>query len=130
MSPIVKDDQVLEFTCIVCPMGCRLRATLKDGKVCSVEGNRCPRGIVYAQNEVEPKRILISVVKVSGGNLPVVSVKTSEPMPKEMMPEAMRILSNVTVQAPIKIGQIIIRDFLGLKINVIATRNVDPVQPS
>ncbi|MBS7653575.1 MAG: DUF1667 domain-containing protein [Candidatus Bathyarchaeia archaeon] len=130
MGPIVKDGRVLEFTCIVCPLGCRLRAILEDGEVRSVEGNRCPRGIVYAQNEVEPKRILISVVKVSGGNLPVVSVKTSEPMPKEMIPEAMRILSKVTVQAPVKIGQIIIKDFLGLKINVTATRNVDPAQPS
>lgn len=125
MTSIVKDDRVLEFTCIVCPIGCRLRATLEDGEVRSVEGNRCPRGIVYAQNEVEPKRVLISVVKVSGGNLPVVSVKTSGPMPKEMIPEAMRTLSKVTVQAPVKIGQVIIKDFLGLKINVIATRNVD-----
>lgn len=130
MDPIVKDDCVLEFTCIVCPIGCRLRAVLENGEVRSVEGNRCPRGIVYAQNEVEPKRTLISVVKVSGGNLPVVSVKTSEPMPKEMIPEAMKILSKVTVQAPVKIGQIIIKDFLGLKINVIATRNIDPAQPS
>lgn len=130
MTPIVKDDCVLEFTCIVCPIGCRLRVTLEDGEVRSVEGNRCPRGIVYAQNEIEPKRVLISVVKVSGGNLPVVSVKTSEPMPKEMIPEAMRTLSKVTVQAPVKIGQVIIKDFLGLKINVIATRNVDPAQPS
>jgi CxxC motif-containing protein len=121
-------SRVLEFTCIVCPMGCRLRAILEDGEVRSVEGNKCPRGIVYAQNEVEPKRIIITVIKVSGGNLPVVSVKTSEPIPKEMIPKAMRILSKVIAQAPVKIGQIIIKDFLGLKVNVIATRNVNPVQ--
>jgi CxxC motif-containing protein len=40
----------------------------------------------------------------------------------------MRILSKVIAQAPVKIGQIIIKDFLGLKVNVIATRNVNPVQ--
>lgn len=119
-------SRILEFTCIVCPMGCRLRAILEDGEVRSVEGNRCPRGVVYAQNEVEPKRIIITVIKVSGGNLPVVSVKTSEPIPKEMIPEAMKTLSKTIVQAPVKIGQIIIEDFLGLKVNVVATRNVDP----
>lgn len=30
------------FHCIMCPMGCELRATVEDGVVLRVTGNQCP----------------------------------------------------------------------------------------
>ena len=32
-----------EFTCIVCPNGCRLHTEVENGAVTSVTGNRCPK---------------------------------------------------------------------------------------
>ena len=34
-----------EFTCIVCPNGCRLHTEVENGAVTSVTGNRCPKGM-------------------------------------------------------------------------------------
>lgn len=42
---------IRELTCIGCPMGCQLRATLEDGVVTAVTGNTCPRGDAYARKE-------------------------------------------------------------------------------
>lgn len=115
----------LKLTCTVCPLGCRLTVSVKRDRVVSVEGNRCPRGLSYARNEVKPKRTLITVVKVGGGDLPVVSVKTSKPIPKELIPEATRILSKVEVKAPVRVGDVIVENLLGLKVDVVATRRVE-----
>jgi len=117
--------RTLTFTCIICPIGCRLKVLVRDSAIISIEGNRCPRGVVYAQNEINPKRTLITVIKVEGGNLLVVSVKSSEPIPKSLIPKAMEALSEVTVQAPIKIGDIVAQDLLGLGVNIVATRSVE-----
>ena len=115
--------RTLKLTCIVCPLGCKLKLLVKDSKVLSIEGNRCPRGILFAQSEINPRRTLITVLKVDGGNLPVVSAKTSKPIPKDLISEAMKTLSKVIVKAPIKIGDVIVKNLLGLKVDVIATRN-------
>ncbi|MCX8171909.1 MAG: DUF1667 domain-containing protein [Candidatus Bathyarchaeota archaeon] len=115
------------ITCIICPLGCSLKVLLKDDEVILVEGNRCQRGVIYARDEVKPKRTLITVVKVYGGVPPVVSVKTSKPVPKDLISEAMKIISKISVKAPVKIGDIIIRDLLGLGVDVVATRGVEAV---
>lgn len=119
--------RTLTLTCVICPIGCRLKVLVRDNNLISIDGNRCPRGAIYAQNETNPKRTLITVVKVEGGNLPVVSVKSSEPIPKSLIPKAMEILSKVTAQAPIKIGDIIVQNLLSLGVNIVATRNVEKV---
>ncbi len=40
-----------EFTCIVCPNGCRLQTEVENGAVTSVTGNRCPKGRDFAEKE-------------------------------------------------------------------------------
>lgn len=119
------NTSILKLTCIVCPMGCKLKLLVKGSRVLSIEGNRCPRGALFAQDEVNPKRTLITVLEVDGGDLPVVSVKTSKPIPKNLIPKAMKALSKVTVRAPIRAGDIIVKNLLGLKVDVVATRDVE-----
>ncbi len=118
------NTRTLELTCITCPIGCKLKVLLEGSRIISIEGNKCPKGIIYVQNEIDPKRILITVIKVVGGNLPVVSVKTSEPIPKNLRLDAMKILSKVVIKAPIKVGDIVVKNLLELGANVIATRDV------
>jgi len=125
MEPTNRNPRTLEFTCIICPLGCKLKVLLEDNKIVLIEGNKCPRGEVYAQNEIDPKRTLITVVRVVNGDLPVVSVKTSKPIPKNLIPKAMEFLSKVVVKAPIKVGDIIVKGLLGLGVDVLATRKVE-----
>ena len=72
-----------KLTCICCPMGCQLQVTIRDEQVEKVEGNTCKRGADYGKKEVtDPTRIVTSTVRVQGGTLPVVSVKTRGDIPK------------------------------------------------
>ena len=64
------------LTCITCPMGCELTAELNGGVVTAVTGNTCPRGAVYAKEELtEPKRMLTSTVRIDGGCLPLLIIQ-------------------------------------------------------
>ena len=74
-----------ELVCVSCPIGCSITVELSDsGEVLSVTGNTCKRGDAYARAEcTHPERMVTSTVKVEGGRLPVVPVKTSSPIPKE-----------------------------------------------
>ena len=72
-----------KLTCIGCPMGCQLQVIIKDGIVGKVTGNTFKRGADYGKKEVtDPTRIVTSTVRVQGGTLPVVSVKTRGDIPK------------------------------------------------
>ena len=71
------------LTCIECPMGCELEVQTLDAKVVSVEGNGCPRGKAYAQNEmVCPRRVLTTSIRATNGKM--VSVKTDAPIKKRI----------------------------------------------
>ena len=109
------------LTCIVCPIGCTLSVELEGGKVISVEGNTCPRGKVYAEDEcIAPKRTLTTTVCCEGGEM--LSVKTAAPIPKENVAHAMKIINNVHPRLPISLGDVIIEDVYGS--TVIATKNL------
>ncbi len=114
----------IKVTCIICPIGCEITVTIKDGEVISVEGAKCLRGRKYAITEVrEPKRVVISVIKCVGGDPPTVSVKTSGPVPKDRIWDVMRLLARTEVKAPVEVGDVIIKDVLGLGVDIVATRS-------
>lgn len=115
------------ITCIVCPMGCRMTITKIDDRF-NVEGNTCKRGEKYGIQEVTaPKRMLTSTVKIEGSVLHMLPVKTSDSIPKEMVFDLMDILNKVRVNAPIKVGDIIIEDVLGTGVNIVATRSIQKI---
>jgi len=114
---------VRQLTCIVCPRGCEITVTTRDGEVVSVTGNLCNRGFEYAVAEVlNPKRVVMTVVRCRGGDLPVVPVRTTKPVPKDKVPELVRYLSRIRLEAPVLMGEIVARNVLGLDVDVIATR--------
>lgn len=116
-----------ELVCVACPLGCRITVTLDgDGNVTDVTGNTCKRGDAYAHTEcTNPTRMLTTTVKVDGGKTYVVPVKTSNPIPKNMMFECMNVINNASVKAPVKIGDIVIKNILGTGVDVIATNNAE-----
>ncbi|MBQ7919002.1 MAG: DUF1667 domain-containing protein [Lachnospiraceae bacterium] len=118
-------EEKKELTCIGCPMGCQITVTLKDNMVTSVSGNTCKIGDTYAREEVtDPRRTVTSIMKVDGGELPVVSVKTKESIPKGLMFGVMEEIGAVKVNAPIAIGQILIENVAGTGVAVVATREI------
>ena len=117
-----------ELVCINCPLGCGLTVTIKDGEVEKVQGNTCPKGEAYGKKEVtNPTRIVTSTVRVTGGVLPVVSVKTASDIPKEKIMDCARVLKEVEVQAPVSIGDVVLEDVCGTGVPMIATKNVSAV---
>ena len=114
-----------ELICINCPLGCPLTISLENGEVVGVSGNTCPRGEAYGRKEcTNPTRIVTSTVRVAGGNFPVVSVKTASDIPKGKMSDCVRALKEVTAQAPIHIGDVLLENVAETGVNIIATRNV------
>lgn len=112
--------------CIGCPMGCMLSVTLENGEVTEVTGNTCKRGDVYARKEVtNPTRIVTSTVKVSGGTLAMVSVKTKTDIPKGKIFDCVRALKTVCVKAPVHIGDVILKNVADTGVDIIATKNVE-----
>ncbi len=103
------------ITCVLCPNSCEIDENLKGGK--------CPRGAEYALKEMRaPKRILTSSIKTENEDA-LVSVRTKTPIPKEMIPEALNKLRQMTVTPPIKCGDLICSDFMLSGIDLIATRD-------
>jgi len=114
-----------QLTCIGCPMGCQLTATIENGVVTAVTGNTCKRGDSYARKEcVAPARTVTGTVRVSGGALPVVSVRTAGEVPKEKVLDVARALCRVQLTAPVQAGDVVIPNVLGTGVDVVATRSV------
>lgn len=115
-----------ELICIGCPMGCPIVVEMEDGKVLSVEGNTCPRGESYARKEVtNPTRIVTTTVRVDGGKVPMINVKTEQDIPKDKIFECIAALRGVTIKAPIHIGDIILENVAGTGVNIVAAGNVE-----
>ncbi len=115
-----------EMVCVMCPLSCRLTVTIEDNGEIIISGNKCPRGIEYGKQEVtEPLRIITSSVLINNGELPLVSVKTTKPVPRRLIGEIMEILKKTVVEAPVKSGDIILENVLGTGADIVATRNVE-----
>ncbi len=111
--------------CITCPMGCRLDVTLEEGKVVSVEGQACKRGLIYAQDEInDPRRVVTTTVRILNGLHPLLPVYTERPFPKHQIFPLLQELRRITVKAPVYAGQVILTDALGTGINVLASRDM------
>ena len=113
----------MELTCIVCPMGCRMTVE-KVGEEYKVSGNTCKRGEKYAIQETTcPMRTLTSLVSVTGGEGPLCPVKTANVIPKAKIGEALSEVKAAKVEAPVKIGDVIIANIAGTGVDLIAAAN-------
>ena len=118
--------KTVNLTCIGCPMGCGLSVELNNNKIVSITGNNCKIGENYAEKELfNPTRIVTSTVCVNGGVSPRVSIKTEHDIPKGKIFECVDVLKNIKVNAPIKIGDIIIKDIAKTGVNIVATKNIE-----
>ena len=113
-----------DMNCVACPLGCLITVEYEGSEVISVKGNTCKRGDAYARTEItNPVRSIHSTVKVNGGEHPVVPCKTSGPIPKSAIFDVMKEINKVTVDAPVKIGQVFIKNVRNTGVDIVATNN-------
>ena len=118
----------MEYTCIVCPRGCHLvaeKVTENGEEKINVTGNFCPRGVKYATEEMTmPMRTVTTSLYVDGGEIKMVSAKTSNTVPKASIKDVLKAASDVRVKAPVKVGDVLIENVAGTGKDLVATRNV------
>ncbi len=122
----MKKKEMRLVTCISCPTGCRARVTIENGKITEIEGLECPRGEEYVGREIEaPVRDFFTTVRVEGATIPVLPVRSTQPIPKDRIMDCVLELTNIVVEAPVKAGEIIFNNPLGLGVDIVATRDLD-----
>jgi CxxC motif-containing protein len=118
------EEVVREVTCILCPVSCRARVTIHE-KEMKVENIECPRGEDYVLKEVkQPERDFFTVVRIVGATLPVLPVRATKPLPKEKILDCVAELANVEVSAPVRLGDVIVKNILGLGADIVAARDL------
>ena len=112
-----------ELICIVCPRGCHLSVDEENGY--AVTGNSCERGAEYGKQEVQnPVRVLTSTVYVEGADGRCCPVKTNGAVPKKDIFRVMAKLKGLTVKAPVKTGDVVVKDVCGTGADWVATKDV------
>lgn len=117
-----------EITCIICPEGCPLVAEIdQKGEISDLTGHKCKRGETYVRSEIlNPVRILSSLVRIEGaGTVRMCPVRSSTPVPKELLLEMANLVSKFTVKTPVRVGDVVIKNILGTNSNIVVTRNFD-----
>jgi len=113
----------VHLTCVECPMGCQIEVTVDGGRATSVVGNSCPRGKLYAENEVVcPKRVVTSTVKTTCGAM--LPVKTDRPVKKTEIFAVMAKINAFVATVPAHIGDVLIGN-ISDDANLVATGNVE-----
>ncbi len=125
--------ETLQFNCTTCPSECLLTVEVERDangtvvEVRSVTGNNCTRGDTFAHQELTcPMRVLTTTVAASGGNEALLPVRTAEAIPLELHAQAMALIRGLVVNAPIRMGDVVLEDLLGTNIDLVASMNIDP----
>ena len=112
------------FVCIVCPKGCTLNVT-REGEKINVTGNSCKRGEAFAIAEItNPKRTICLTVRTVFEDVPVLPVRLSADIPKSRIFDVMGEINKVVVKTKIGRGEAVIKNVLGLGVDVIATSDI------
>lgn len=117
--------ETVQVTCICCPVGCAISVEIAaDGSAAYREGASCVRGREYAVAEATaPVRSVATIVNVPGCGEPL-SVKTAEPIPKGLVPDAVRAIKAARVELPVRTGDVILPDLCGTGVPAIATKSL------
>ncbi len=108
----------MNFTCIMCPLGCSLVADKKPNGEIVVTGNNCPRGAEFAKSELTmPMRSVSSLVKIVGGG--VAQVKFTKPIPKAKIFECQAELAKIELAKKPRFHQIVAKNIAGTGADVI-----------
>jgi CxxC motif-containing protein len=115
-----------EYICIACPIGCHLSLEIKENNEIKVSGNKCKRGIVYAQEEyLAPKRVVTATCQTNSKIYTRIPVKTDNAILKEHINDLIKEIYKLNLKVPVKRGSVVITNFKGSGVNVLTTRGTN-----
>lgn len=124
----MSQHSITHYLCIGCPLGCRLEVE-QDGatdEIVEVRGWSCKKGDRYGRQEhTDPRRMLTTTVRISGGALARLPVKTSEPIPKDQVERVCAMLREVNIEAPVTMGDVVVPNIAGSGADIVATRDMN-----
>lgn len=111
-----------DIVCILCPRGCKL---IVDDETYEVMGQGCRRGLQFgAQEIINPMRMLTTTAKISNALHKQIPVRSTGPIAFDKIFECTKEIKKLNVQAPVKVGQVLIKNILNTGIDVIASRSL------
>lgn len=118
------------ITCTVCPNGCLVKIiTDNHDNIESVTGFKCKRGDAYARAEITaPVRTLTALVQAVDGEIAMCPVRSSRPVPKNLLCEIAKLAESIKIQAPIHEGDLIVKNIFGTQADLIATRTIEKIR--
>ena len=113
------------YTCILCPNSCEITVSYEGKAVLDCTGNKCDKGRDYVTQELtDPKRTVTSSVLVTGGDRPLVSVRLTSPISRELIFPLMEKLQTTVLAAPVEPGTVIMEKVFGTDADLITTSRV------
>ncbi len=120
--------EIHHYLCIGCPLGCRLEVEAEDDEIVEVRGFSCKRGVRFAEQEFhDPRRDVSTTVAIDGARWARLPVKTAAPVPKAQVQALCERLHEVRLEAPVRMGDVVLADALGTGVDVVATRDLEPI---
>ena len=114
-----------EMICVVCPQSCRMSIDINAAGDVFVSGNKCKRGVTYAEKELtNPTRKVSTTVRIEHAVHLRLPVKSDTEVPKAMVLSIVKALDAVLVTSPIRVGDVVATNVLDSGINFIATRSM------
>ena len=117
-----------EIICIVCPNSCHIAVDYNNQEIKHIEGVQCKKGEDFIKNEIKnPVRTFTGSVNCINGDHQLVSVKTSKPIPKEYIKQIAQKTHELSAEAPLEIGHILIPNILGLDADLVVTKKINKI---
>jgi len=116
-----------KYICTLCPLGCNLTVTEEDEqkKILKVRGQKCKKGKDFAYDEFyNPTRTITTTAAISCVSLTRLPVKSSLPLPRELIFKALAKIYELELSGPVKMGDVVIKDILGTGADIVATRSL------
>jgi len=120
------DAETSHYLCIGCPLGCRLEVDEDAaGDIVEIRGFACRKGKTFAENEhTDPRRMVTTTVTINGGRWARLPVHATEELPKDRMWDVINQLRNIEVDAPIELGDVIVKGILNSDVDIVASRDM------
>jgi CxxC motif-containing protein len=119
------DASVSHYLCIGCPLGCRLEVEEVAGEIVEVRGQSCKKGDQFARQEhTDPRRVVTTTVAIRGALHPRLPVKSAGDVPKGQVMAVCELLHTLTIEAPVRMGEVIVANALGTGVDIVASRDL------
>jgi CxxC motif-containing protein len=122
-------NTITHYLCIGCPLGCRLEVEEAADEIVEIRGFSCKKGKEYAEQEhTDPRRMVTTTVMIIDGLWPRLPVRTAQAIPRNRVRAVCEALRDITIFAPVKIGQVVAANILDTGIDVVASRDMQSVR--